>query len=131
VYYSHWLGAERITTIHTDLFHPLRAPGARRERPVGAVTASVENWFHYGDDDESDVLLVASVYAWSFARAHCFHDGNKRTAFATMLHYLDDCGLMLDLPDDDTLVSIMVDVAADNATAYDLRDVLALYARPI
>ena len=128
--YSHWLSAERINTIHTDLFHPARAPGERHERPISAVTANVENWFHYGDDDESDVLLVASVYAWSLARAHCFHDGNKRTAFATMLHYLDDCGLMLDLANDDTLVSIMVDVAANKATVYDLRDVLVLYARP-
>ncbi|MEE9318814.1 MAG: Fic family protein [Granulosicoccus sp.] len=127
---GYWLTAESVREIHEDLFHPARAPGERRERPIDAVLASVESRFHYGDDDPTDVPLVASVYASAIARAHSFHDGNKRTAFAVMLTYLDDCGFMLDLPDDDTLVPVMVNVASGALTEYQLRDVIAAYVAP-
>ena len=44
-----------------------------------------------------DVFDLAAAYAEAIARGHCFNDGNKRTAFETMVVALEMNGVAVAL----------------------------------
>ena len=61
---------------------------------IGGVEAAlqrVSNHAHYAGLD--DVLGIAALYAEALARGHVFNDGNKRTALACSLAYLETQGV--------------------------------------
>ena len=70
--------------------------GARRQRwdarsrLVESALASAKNTFYYGRGDCFD---VAAAYAFHFAEAQAFIDGNKRTAVASALVFLARNGI--------------------------------------
>ena len=60
---------------------------------VGSIEAAIqriENHALYAGLD--DVLGIAGLYAEAIARGHIFNDGNKRTALACALAYLEGEG---------------------------------------
>ncbi len=59
---------------------------------------------------------------WQLARGHVFNDANKRTALVTALTYLSLQGF--DIPRDDVLEEIMVDVADGSLEQKDLSELL-------
>lgn len=61
--------------------HGVRDPGL-----VESAVASARNTFLYGGDDLFD---VAAAYAYHLAESQAFLDGNKRTAVAAALTFLD------------------------------------------
>jgi death-on-curing protein len=46
-----------------------------------------------------DVLDKAAIILYSIVKNHPFSDGNKRTAFLTLISFLNRCGLMILLDD--------------------------------
>ena len=57
--------------------------------------------------EESDLAALAAAYAFGIAKNHPFVDGNKRTAFASMLVFLGLNGIDFDVPPQDATVMIM------------------------
>jgi len=67
----------------------------------------VENHMLY--NQVNNVFEIAALYGVALARGHIFNDGNKRTALACTLLYLDQCGILIpQIPD---LEQAVVDIA--------------------
>ncbi len=60
-----------------------------------ASLSRVENRLKYGLIE--DIYSLAASYATAVSQAHCFNDGNKRTAFQVMDLILDLNGINVDL----------------------------------
>ena len=61
-------------------------PGVRDENALEAALARARQKWNY--EPESDLATLAAAYAFGLAKAHPFSDGNKRTAFITMMAFL-------------------------------------------
>ncbi len=71
-----------------------------------------------GEFLHKDLYEMAAAYLFHIARNHPFLDGNKRTALAVCLVFLDFNGIEIDANLDE-LESITVDVSAGKATKED------------
>jgi death-on-curing protein len=82
----HWLPIDvviehnRLETQSTGEPHFLRDRGL-----LESAIARPRNFFSFG---EEDVLVLGVVLMAGIARAHAFEQGNKRTAFEAMWHFL-------------------------------------------
>jgi death-on-curing protein len=94
--------------------------GSHGEGPLEGALARIESRIHYEGLD--DVFEIAAMYAVALARGHVFNDANKRTALVTALTYLSLQGI--DIPRDDLLEEMMVDVAEGNLEQADLAELL-------
>ena len=61
--------------------------GLRDETLLDSALAKPLNVFAYGDDP--DLFRLAASYAFGIARNHAFLDGNKRTALAVSITFLN------------------------------------------
>lgn len=60
--------------------------GVREPGLIDSALASAKNTFFYG---HGDVFDIAAAYAFHIAEAQAFNDGNKRTAAAAALTFLE------------------------------------------
>jgi len=94
-------------------------PGLPNEDTLAATLARSQQLLTY--EPESTLFELAAAYGYGFARNHCFPDGNKRIALATM-----DIFLMLNgqdlVPDEAEAVVIINAVAADEFSQEDLAE---------
>ncbi len=67
--------------------------GLRDEGLLGSAVAAPANHFFY--EGEDDVVVLAAVLIAAIARNHPFQQGNKRTAFAAAVAFLDINGFLL------------------------------------
>jgi death on curing protein len=70
-------------------------------RDIGLLEGALarpQNAFAYG---EEDIVVLAVRLLAGIAQAHAFEQGNKRTAFGTMWHFLRLNGYDLDFEDSD------------------------------
>ena len=88
------LSPEWVEAIHDAVLNPGELPGRARDKSLEAALARVDNRLAYGM--VADVFDLAAAYAMAVARGHCFNDGNKRTAFRTMIVCLDLNGVTLE-----------------------------------
>lgn len=58
----------------------------RDENALESALARARQKWSY--EPESDIATLAAAYAFGVAKAHAFSDGNKRTAFITMVTFL-------------------------------------------
>jgi death-on-curing protein len=58
----------------------------RDENAIEAALARARQKWHY--EPAADLASLAAAYGFGLARAHAFSDGNKRTAFVTMMTFL-------------------------------------------
>jgi death on curing protein len=68
-------------------------------RDIGLLEGALarpQNAFAYG---EEDIVVLAVGYLAAIAQAHAFEQGNKRTAFGSMWHFLRLNGFDLDVED--------------------------------
>jgi len=79
-----WLPESAIRTIHGELMveHGGLA-GSANENMLGATLARPQHLEAYNNLTPSIFQLAAS-YGFGFARNHCFKDGNKRVALASI-----------------------------------------------
>jgi death-on-curing protein len=78
-----WVDATIVVDIHEEQLVLFGGPsGVRDPGLLESALARPQNQFAYG---ESDLAALAAAHAFGIARNHPFVDGNKRTAFATMI----------------------------------------------
>jgi death-on-curing protein len=85
--------------------------GADGIRDLGLLESALArpiNKFGYG---EHDLSALAAAYGFGIARNHPFIDGNKRTAFASVVVFLGLNGVELDAPPE-TATAMMLGMAA-------------------
>ena len=119
--------ADLVEAIHDEVLNPGELPGRAADRPLESALARVENRLAYGLI--ADVFDLAAAYAVAIARGHCFHDGNKRTAFRTMQTCLDLYGFV-EPEGIDSTGDIIIRVARGDMDEGDLADWLRALSRP-
>ncbi len=77
------LSADQVEALHDTALNPGELPGRARDKSLEGALARVDNRLLYGMIE--DVFDLAAAYAGAVAQGHCFNDGNKRTAYRTML----------------------------------------------
>ncbi len=90
-----WLDLQDVLGIHSEQLALFGGPDGIRD--LGLLESALGrplNKFAYG---ENDLSALAAAYAFGIARNHPFVDGNKRTAFASMIVFLGLNGVDLDV----------------------------------
>ena len=96
-----------------------RHGGSAGIRDEGLLRSAVEqplNDFFYG---HGDLFAIAAAYAFHIAQAQAFLDGNKRTAIAIALAFLEQNGIPTDAATD-RLYDAMIGIAERRLTKADL-----------
>lgn len=81
-----WLDVGIVLDVHAEQLALFG--GADGVRDIGLLESALGrplNKFSYG---ETDLAALAAAYAYGIARNHPFVDGNKRTAFASLIVFL-------------------------------------------
>ena len=106
-----WLDVNIVLDVHAEqlaLFGG--ADGVRDRGLIESALGRPRHKFAYG---ESDLAALAAAYAFGIAENHPFVDGNKRTAFASMLVFLGLNGIDFDVPPQDATVMIVALAAGE------------------
>lgn len=88
-------------------------PGLRDEGLLEAALARPRHRWSYVR--RPDVAALAAAYGFGLVRDHPFRDGNKRTAFVTMVVFLELNGRRFEAPEPEVVV-IMLGLAAGETT---------------
>jgi death-on-curing protein len=91
-----WLDLPIVLDVHSEQLALFG--GADGLRDIGLLESALvrpQNKFGYG---ESELAALAAAYAFGIARNHPFVDGNKRTAFASIIVFLGLNGIDFDVP---------------------------------
>ena len=81
------LSVDHIIAIHDEVLEPSELQGMAGDKSLEGALSRVDNRLKYGLID--DIYSLAASYAAAISQAHCFNDGNKRTAFQVMDIILD------------------------------------------
>ena len=85
------LSVDHIIAIHDEVLEPSELQGMAGDKLLEGALSRVDNRLKYGLID--DIYSLAASYAAAISQAHCFNDGNKRTAFQVMDLILDLNGI--------------------------------------
>jgi death-on-curing protein len=86
-----WISKRAVLAIHNEqLAEHGGSPGIRDEHLLDSALGKPHNVFAYSEG--ADLFHLAASYAYGIARNHVFLDGNKRTALAVSLTFLDRNG---------------------------------------
>ena len=85
------LSVDHIIAIHDEVLEPSELQGMAGDKSLEGALSRVDNRLKYGLID--DIYSLAASYATAISQAHCFNDGNKRTAFQVMDLILDLNGI--------------------------------------
>ncbi|SHI04693.1 type II toxin-antitoxin system death-on-curing family toxin [Marivita hallyeonensis] len=77
------LSANQVESIHDGVLNPGELQGRALDKSLEGALARVDNRLVYGMIN--DAFELAAAYAQAVACGHCFNDGNKRTAYRTMI----------------------------------------------
>lgn len=117
------IAIDLVIEIHDNIIYLTGgARGVDSNKLAGALARVEQQVFYNGLDD---VFEIASWYAIAIAKSHGFVDGNKRTALATMLTFLDIQGITLQ--HNTGLDDMMVDVVESQLEHEILSKYLAVY----
>jgi death-on-curing protein len=103
-----------VTRAHVDVIHrrSLEAEGGqdglRNEVGLESALAQAQNVHYYG---RGDLFDLAAAYAYHIAESQAFLDGNKRTAIATALLFLEQNGINTSPVTNDALYDAMIAIA--------------------
>ncbi|WP_058602478.1 type II toxin-antitoxin system death-on-curing family toxin [Aureimonas ureilytica] len=84
----------------------------------------------YSFDDSLDAATIASMVCFGIAKAHAFHDANKRTAAFCCELFLDLNDLELDLTDDEIL-GLILDLVNDEIKEEDFATTIRPHLVPV
>jgi death-on-curing protein len=107
-----WLTAKAVHSIHEELI--ARYGGVSGLRARGLLESAVarpRNLAAYGP--KTSVAGLAAAYAWGLLRNHPFADGNKRTALAAMVVFLDLNGWTLSCSEAEETAMILAAAARE------------------
>jgi death-on-curing protein len=123
-----WLDLELVLDFHAEQLALFG--GADGIRDLGLLESALgrpQNKFAYG---ETDLAALAAAYGFGIARNHPFVDGNKRTALASMIVFLNLNELALAAPQE-AATAIVLSLAAGEITEDLLARWLADHCKPL
>ncbi|MDX2142332.1 MAG: type II toxin-antitoxin system death-on-curing family toxin [Rhodospirillaceae bacterium] len=121
-----WVDGAIVLAIHEEqLAEHGGLAGTRDEGMLASALMRPRNLEGYGDPDLYD---LAAAYAFGIARNHPFIDGNKRTAFAVAITFLELNGFELEI-DDAAQVLTMLGLAAGSVSEPDFAAWLRAHCR--
>ena len=85
------LSVDHIIAIHDEVLESSELQGLVGDKSLEGALSRVDNRLKYGLIE--DIYSLAESYAVAISQAHCFNDGNKRTAFQVMDLILDLNGI--------------------------------------
>ena len=86
-----WLTYEQVIAIHSRQLRRFGgAPGLRDE---GLLRSALERPVNKWQYEQADLAILAAAYAFGLAKNHAFVDGNKRTAFMSLMAFLRKNGV--------------------------------------
>ncbi len=113
-----WVSRLVVDIIH---FEQLREHGGLQgigdENALESALSRPQHKYHY--DNATDLAALAAAYCYGIARSNCYRDGNKRTAFVTMVVFLGLNGLDL-VADERDVVAVMLRTASGTMSEADL-----------
>lgn len=122
------LTVEAVTAIHDEVLRDSGGlPGLCPDKSLDSALHRVINHALY--QGVADIHEVAALYGMAIARGHVFNDANKRTAFVSMVTFLDLNGYDLDVPPGE-IADTMVGVAEGDVELPELARWLRSGARP-
>ena len=81
------LSVDHVIAIHDEVLELHELQGMARDKSLEGALSKVDNRLKYGLME--DIYSLAASYTVAVSQAHCFNDGNKRTAFQVMDLILD------------------------------------------
>lgn len=115
-----WVPRIVVDAIHLDQLREHGGlAGVRDEDAFEAALARARQKWSY--EPTSDLASLAAAYAFGLTRAHPFSDGNKRTAFVTMMTFLGLNAMELSATEVE-VVQTMVALAGGDVTETMLAD---------
>jgi death on curing protein len=95
-----WISKKAVLAMHSEqLAEHGGSDDIRDETLLDSALAKPLNVFAYAD--KPDIFRLAASYAFGIARNHAFLDGNKRTALAVSITFLDRNGWDIVAPKED------------------------------
>ena len=85
------LSVDHIIAIHDEVLEPNERQEMAGDKSLEGALSRVENRLNYGLIE--DIYSLAASYTVAVSQAHCFNEGNKRTAFQVMDLILDLNGI--------------------------------------
>jgi len=85
------LSVDHIVAIHDEVLELNELQGLAGKKSLEGALSRVDNRLKYGLI--VDIYSLAASYATAISQAHCFDDGNKRTAFQVLDLVLDLSGI--------------------------------------
>ena len=85
------LSVEHVIAIHDVVLELHELQGMAGDKSLEGALSRFGNRLKYGLIE--DIYSLAASYATAISQAHCFNDGNKRTAFQVMDIILDLNGI--------------------------------------
>lgn len=83
-----WILKKTVLAVHNlQLAEHGGSPGVRDEGLLDSALGKPHHVFSY--DEEADLFRLAASYAFGLAKNHPFIDGNKRTALAVSITFLE------------------------------------------
>lgn len=106
-----WLEIDIVLDFHAEQLALFGGPDGIRDRGLlESALGRPINKFGYG---ETDLAALAAAYGFGIARNHPFVDGNKRTALASMIVFLNLNTLDLDAPQDAATAIVLAMAAGE------------------
>ena len=87
------LTVDDVIAVHDYVLSDHESQGLAGGKYLDGALSCVENRLNYGLIE--DVFDLGAAYAAAISQAHCFNDGNKRTAFQVMDVVLDLNGVQM------------------------------------
>ena len=122
------LTVEQVVAIHDHVLDDNELQGMAGGKYLDGALARVENRLSYGLIE--DVFALGASYAAAVSQAHCFNDGNKRTAFQVMDLVLDLNGVPM-VWDTEVVGQKIIALAQSSLDETDLADWLRRQAKDV
>jgi death-on-curing protein len=106
-----WLEIDIVIDFHAEQLALFGGPDGIRDRGLlESAMARPINKFAYG---ETDLPALAAAYGFGIARNHAFVDGNKRTALASIIVFLNLNKLDLEAPEEAATAIVLAMAAGE------------------
>ena len=122
------LTVDQVIAIHDHVLDDHELQGMAGGKYLDGALARVENRLSYGLIE--DVFALGASYAAAVSQAHCFNDGNKRTAFQVMDLVLDLNGVPM-VWDTEVVGQKIIALAQSTLDETDLADWLRRQAKDV
>lgn len=100
-----WLSRKLVLAIHDEQL--AQHGGAEGVRDMGLLERALSRPLNLTGDGDPSPAELGAMYAIGIARNHPFVDGNKRTAFATLVTFLDFNGIAFEPPDAEAVIAML------------------------